>query len=157
MIFVAVGTQFPFDRLIRCVDTWAKANNIPAHAQIADGEYLPEHASWDRFMTTDEFNSKLNQASLIISHAGMGNIITALENQKPIIVMNRQHKLGEHRNDHQADGLAWMGKLSGVYTARDCEELNNHLSQFSTLQASHHLDMPQRQQLIDFIDSAIQG
>lgn len=157
MIFVAVGTQFPFDRLIRCVDEWAQANNVPAHAQIAEGEYIPQFASWDRFMTTDAFNEKLTNASLIVSHAGMGNIITALENQKPIIVMNRQHKLGEHRNDHQADGLAWMGKLSGVYTARSCEELNAHLGRYQELQGSQSLDMPQRQQLIDFIDLAIQG
>lgn len=155
MIFVAVGTQFPFDRLIRCVDEWARDHNMPVHAQIADGEYTPEHASWDRFMTTDDFNTKLSDADLIISHAGMGNIITALENNKPIIVMNRQHKLGEHRNDHQADGLEWMGKLSGVYTASSCDEMRALLNRSNELQGSQHHDGAQRTALIEFLNQAI--
>ena len=37
MIFVAVGTQFPFDRLIRCVDEWALAHGVEVVAQIAAG------------------------------------------------------------------------------------------------------------------------
>lgn len=155
MIFVAVGTQFPFDRLIRCVDEWAQANNVPAHMQIAAGKYIPQHASWDRFMTTNDFNTRLNEASLIISHAGMGNIITALENSKPIIVMNRQHKLGEHRNDHQADGLEWMGKLDGVYTAQSCAEMQQLLDSHTDLQGSQQQQLAQRQQLIDFIHQAV--
>jgi UDP-N-acetylglucosamine transferase subunit ALG13 len=155
MIFVAVGTQFPFDRLIQCVDEWAAEHDTPAHAQIAEGQYLPQHASWDRFMTTDDFNARLAEASLIISHAGMGNIITALENSKPIIVMNRQHKLGEHRNDHQADGLEWMGKLSGVYTARSCEEMHQLLNHYAELKGSRHQQLEQRRQLIDFIHQAV--
>lgn len=155
MIFVAVGTQFPFDRLIQCVDEWATANNTSVHAQIASGKYTPQHASYDRFMTTDDFNEKLTSAELIISHAGMGNIITALENNKPIIVMNRQHKLGEHRNDHQADGLEWMGKLSGVYTASSTDEMRDLLDRKHELRGSEHHDMAQRSRLIDFLDQAI--
>lgn len=155
MIFVAVGTQFPFDRLIQCVDEWAAEHGMPVHAQIAGGKYTPQHASWDRFMTTDDFNTRLNEASLIISHAGMGNIITALENSKPIIVMNRQHKLGEHRNDHQADGLEWMGKLDGVYTAQSCAKLQQLLDSHTDLHGSQQQQLAQRQQLIDFIHQAV--
>lgn len=155
MIFVAVGTQFPFDRLIRCVDEWAMANHVPVHAQIAEGQYTPQHASWDRFMTTDAFNEKLATAELIISHAGMGNIITSLENRKPIIVMNRQHKLGEHRNDHQADGLEWMGKLAGVYTATSCEQMQALLARKNELSSGEQHDLSQRTDLIDFIDQTL--
>lgn len=157
MIFVAVGTQFPFDRLIRCVDEWAAAHGVDVVAQIATGEYLPSHARYERFMTTAAFNQTLAAASLIISHAGMGNIITAIESGKPIIVMNRQYELGEHRNNHQADGLAWMSKLSGVYTAKTCEELNALLDQQTTLHAGGQVGNERRQNLIQFIDQAIRA
>ena len=106
-------------------------------------------------MTTAVFNQHVQNADLIISHAGMGNIITALENRKPIIVMNRQHALGEHRNDHQLDGLSWMGKLPGVYTATDQAEL------YALLARRHQLTPPtatpdaRLQPLADFIDQAI--
>lgn len=157
MIFVAVGTQFPFDRLIRSVDEWAAQHQMEGIAQIADGEYLPQHLRWERFMPTEVFNQHLQAASLIISHAGMGNIITALEHHKPIIVMNRQHALGEHRNDHQLDGLAWMGKLPGVYTASTQEELYALLQRQAELAAASVASDSRRQILVDFIDQAIRA
>jgi UDP-N-acetylglucosamine transferase subunit ALG13 len=158
MIFVAVGTQFPFDRLIRCVDEWAAAHHIAVVAQIAGGEYLPSHARYERFMTTEVFNQTLQAASVIISHAGMGNIITAIESSKPIIVMNRQYELGEHRNNHQADGLEWMAKLPGVYTAKTCEDLVALLNQHDTLQAAGgHVGNERQQSLIKFIDQTIRA
>ncbi len=157
MIFVAVGTQFAFDRLIRCVDEWAVIAGIEVVAQIADGKYTPRHARWERFMTTDDFNATLQAADLIISHAGMGNIITALENRKPIIVMNRQYELGEHRNNHQADGLAWMAELSGVYTARTCDALQILLNRHQELAADKPISLEKRQHLIAFIDQAIRA
>ena len=123
MIFVAVGTQFPFNRLIENMDAWAAKHNEDVIAQISEGDYIPKHMKWDRFLDGDQYNKNIREASVFISHAGMGNIISAREQQTPIIVMNRQFKLGEHRNDHQADGLKWMGKLEGVMTASTKEEL----------------------------------
>jgi UDP-N-acetylglucosamine transferase subunit ALG13 len=157
VIFVAVGTQFPFDRLIRYVDEWLAEHQEPGIAQIADGEYQPRHMQWQRFMPALQFNQHLQDASLIISHAGMGNIITALENHKPIIVMNRQHILGEHRNDHQFDGLQWMGELPGVYTATDRETLFALLDKRETLQAATTPPDSRRQMLADFVDQAIRA
>jgi len=123
MIFVAVGTQFPFNRLIENMDDWAADHNEEVIAQISDGDYTPKHMKWERFLDGKQYNTHIAEASVFISHAGMGNIISAREQQTPIIVMNRQFKLGEHRNDHQADGLKWMGKLDGVFTASNKDEL----------------------------------
>jgi len=133
MIFVAVGTQFPFDRLIQTMDDWAENHEENVIAQISEGEYLPKHIDWQRYLDGKEYNSNIQKASVFVSHAGMGNIISARENQTPIIVMNRQYKLGEHRNDHQADGLKWMGKLDGVYTASTKKELFSHLAKIDDL------------------------
>jgi len=133
MIFVAVGTQFPFDRLIKMMDDWAATHSEQVIAQISEGEYLPKHIKWQRFLDGKQYNKNIREASVFVSHAGMGNIISAREQQTPIIVMNRQYKLGEHRNDHQADGLKWMGKLDGVYTASTQEELFSHLENIDKL------------------------
>lgn len=133
MIFVAVGTQFPFDRLIKTMDDWASSHSEKVIAQISEGEYLPDHIDWQRFLDGEQYNTNIREASVFVSHAGMGNIISAREQQTPIIVMNRQYKLGEHRNDHQADGLNWMGKLDGVYTASTQEELFAHLEHIAKL------------------------
>ena len=127
MIFVAVGTQFSFDRLIQYMDAWAKDNEETVFAQIGDGTYEPENMQFERFLDGDRYNALINDATVFVSHAGMGNIISAREHQTPILVINRQYELGEHRNNHQADGLVWMGKLPGVYTASTQDQLNQQL------------------------------
>jgi hypothetical protein len=51
VIFVAVGTQLPFDRLIGAVDKWAASRGRnDVHAQIASG-VAPSHVSYDRHLT----------------------------------------------------------------------------------------------------------
>ena len=109
------------------MDEWAAQHNEEVIAQISDGDYIPKHMKWERFLDGEQYNQNIAEASVFVSHAGMGNIISAREQQTPIIVMNRQFILGEHRNDHQADGLKWMGKLDGVYTASTEDELNQQL------------------------------
>ncbi|PID47487.1 MAG: glycosyl transferase family 28 [Proteobacteria bacterium] len=159
MIFVAVGTQFSFDRLIQYMDEWARDHDEPVFAQIGEGKYEPEHMQWARFLNSDEYNSHIKNANVFVSHAGMGNIISARANQTPIIVINRQYELGEHRNNHQAEGLLWMGKLPGVYTADSQEALYAQLAQRATLECPAETDNENRQKLVqflgDYIDSRI--
>ena len=156
MIFVAVGTQFPFDRLIKTVDQWLSHHQTEtAFAQIAQGSYQPQHMRWENFMDSQAYQEKISQAAVIVSHAGMGNIITACEQQIPIIVMNRQYKLGEHRNDHQADGLKWMSKLTGVYAAPSQKELFAYLDQYAQLESPQFTKNNRRDALIDFIETRL--
>lgn len=140
MIFVAVGTQFSFNRLVQYMDKWVissgNINNESVVAQVSDGDYLAKSIETHSFMDGEQYNKNIREASVFVSHAGMGNIISAREQQTPIIVINRQHKLGEHRNDHQADGIKWMGKLDGVYTASTQEELYAHLNNIDQLKTA---------------------
>ncbi len=141
MIFVAVGTQFSFNRLVQYMDEWVVSdnniNNETVIAQVSDGDYQTKNIETHPFMNGDQYNNNIRNASVFVSHAGMGNIISARELQTPIIVINRQHKLGEHRNDHQLDGLKWMGKLDGVYTASTKEELFEHLNNIKQLKMAN--------------------
>ncbi len=155
MIFVATGTQFPFDRLIRYMDEWAADNAETVFAQLGEGSYLPQNMQWQRFISLDDYNEKIRQASVFISHAGMGNIISARENGTPIIVINRQAALGEHRNDHQAEGLQWMGKLDGVYTVTSQQQLYQQLDQRESLLATDVHSESRLDELVNYVDSFI--
>ncbi|MEE9325991.1 MAG: glycosyltransferase [Cocleimonas sp.] len=162
MIFVAVGTQFSFDRLIQYMDEWQASDknitNEEVIVQISDGEYLPKNCEYHAFMDGEQYNNKIKNASVFVSHAGMGNIISARENQTPIIVLNRQFTLGEHRNDHQADGLKWMAKLAGVYTASTQQELYQHLvhiDQLKTAESAHVGNQQLTDYIADFINADI--
>jgi len=157
MIFVAVGTQFSFDRLIQYMDEWARDNEETVVAQIGEGSYEPKHMQWERFLNGDQYNKNIKESSVFVSHAGMGNIISARENQTPIIVINRQYELGEHRNNHQAEGLLWMGKLPGVYTADTQETLYSQLESRDTMESPEESDNQNRQKLVSFLGEYIDG
>jgi len=124
MIFVTVGTQLPFDRLVRSVDEWAaEAGETNVFAQTGASHYTPSHISSMKFLGVKEFDRKVSQADLLVSHAGMGSIITAMEMSKPIVVMPRLARFDEHRNDHQLATVNRFKKLSNVFVAESEEEL----------------------------------
>jgi UDP-N-acetylglucosamine transferase subunit ALG13 len=124
VIFVTVGTQLPFDRLVRAADAWAGANTASAiFAQIGDSPYQPAHMQWAQYLPVDAFRRRIEAASVIVSHAGMGNLLAALQARKPIIVMPRQAALKEIRNDHQLATAKWLRQLPGVKVVEDDAEL----------------------------------
>jgi len=124
VIFVTVGTQQPFDRLIKAVDAWAAGNGEAAgFAQIGSSAYKPVHLEWAEYLPGDAFRSKLEAASLVVSHAGVGNLLLALQAGKPILMMPRRAKLNETRNDHQLATAKWLRQMPGVTVADDTDEL----------------------------------
>jgi UDP-N-acetylglucosamine transferase subunit ALG13 len=128
MIFVTVGSQMPFDRLIRAVDEWAAARGrSDVFAQIGSTDFLPKSISARAFMDPTEFRKCFETADFIVAHAGMGSIITALECGKPIIIMPRRGHLNETRNDHQVAMVRHLSKHGRVIGAMNEEELVNKL------------------------------
>lgn len=119
-IFIVVGTQEPFDRMIRIIDLWAGKNDKHTFfAQISKAHYTPKAFPYTDFISPELFDEHFNKADLIISHAGMGTIISALTIGKPIIVMPRLASNHEHRNDHQlatARSFEELGYVKAVYS-----------------------------------------
>lgn len=120
MIFVTVGTQGPFDRMIAAVDLWAEhQGRADVFAQIGAGT-PPEHIEWVRDLTPGAFEARLEAADAVVAHAGMGTILTALSLGKPVVVMPRKASLGEHRNEHQTattERFEAMGRVTAVWDA----------------------------------------
>ena len=124
MIFVTVGVQLPFDRLIRAVDDWAGHHGRhDIVAQAGTSAFRPRHIDVRQTLVPTEFRRFVEQAELIVAHAGMGSIITALELGKRIVVMPRRAALGEHRNDHQLSTARYMAEQNLVTVADSAEDL----------------------------------
>jgi UDP-N-acetylglucosamine transferase subunit ALG13 len=130
MIFVTVGTQMHFDRLIEAVDDWAGAvNTEDVFAQTGPSSYVAKHIRTRPFISPDEFREYTRQARVIVGHAGMGSILTALEFGKRIIVMPRRRDLGEHRTDHQIATAKYFVNQGRILVAWDGQELFERLTQ----------------------------
>lgn len=157
MIFVTVGTQLSFDRMIQAVDTWAAMADEAVFAQIGPSELEPAHLKWRQFITPAEFAANMKQARVVIAHAGMGSILTALQFQKPIVIFPRQAKLHEHRNDHQIATAERFKAVQGVHVAMDEAELQRILVQLNDLNAGGGIGPFASDELISTIKGFIEG
>ena len=104
MIFVAVGTQkFPFNRLLKAVDDLIGQGVLSGEvfAQIGHSDYVPRHYAYQRFLPREEFQSRINDCDLLITHSGVATIIAGLKLHKPVVVVPRHAQFGEHVDDHQ--------------------------------------------------------
>lgn len=157
MILVSVGTQLPFDRLIRAVDEWTNLRGrTDVVAQIGPSDYLPKALDYFPFMEHDRFFELQSRCSVMVSHAGMGSIITAMELGKPIIVLARDHKRNEHRNAHQSDTLRQFARFPGIYAARDEDHVAELLDQCDTMSARPSIDPTAPRAFIDRLEQYVQ-
>lgn len=157
-ILVSVGTQFPFDRLVASIDAW-----VEQHPQLADqvlvqvgpGGRMPVHARGAEFLDPADYKQAAESAEVLVAHAGIGSILTAIELGLPVIIFPRSFELGEHRNDHQSSTAREFSHRRGVYVATNDEELYTLLAQRESLDkpANAHLD----EDLANRIDRFIQG
>lgn len=141
MIFVTVGTQLPFDRLVKSVDAWAGNNREEEiFAQVGPSKYKPQNFSFSEFVKPSEANRYFQQSELVVSHAGMGSILTALRFRKPILILPRLASLGEHRNEHQLATSKWLNGKPGVYVATADDEISALLDTRKTLTSGQMID-----------------
>jgi len=134
MIFLTVGTQFPFDRLVKSVDEEISQNGFEEEifAQISDSSYQPCNFEYVKSLEKSEFDYWTLKASAIIGHAGVGTITMALDRNKPLLVMPRLKKYGEVVNDHQVAIARKFEELGLVLVAYSMEQLPEKIKQLRT-------------------------
>jgi UDP-N-acetylglucosamine transferase subunit ALG13 len=108
VIFVTVGTlHYPFDRLLHAVA------ELPGGEEVVVQCAAPWHASdrvrWIRDLPYDELVAHMRDARVVVSHAGVGSVLTALRIGRRPVVVPRLERYGEAVDDHQ---LAFGRKLA---------------------------------------------
>ena len=135
MIFVTVGAQLPFNRLVRVVDEWARlSGRSDVFAQIGKTSWKPSYIQSTAFLKPDEFRHMIESADIVIAHAGTGSIISALEIGKPILVMPGKARLKETRNDHQlatARRFLEMKYVSVAFNEKELQEKLNNIKELN--------------------------
>ncbi len=158
MIFVTVGTQLPFDRLIGAVDAWAgRTGRDDVFAQIGPSKLRPRHITFAPFIEPAEHRRHTQEAEVIIGHAGMGTILGALELGKPVVVMPRLARLGEHRSDHQVATADRFGARADVTVAPDEHALAGILDRLEQLHAGRRISGVASDRLIQTLRDFIHG
>jgi UDP-N-acetylglucosamine transferase subunit ALG13 len=158
VIFVTVGSQEPFDRLIRAVDEWARLRaRCDVFAQIASSELRPQHIEFTQFLEPSEFKRIMQETRVIVAHAGMGSIISALELGKPMVVMPRRASFRETRNDHQVATAERFGTQGRIIVANDEQDLPEKLDHALTLGDGGRIQAQASPRLIATIRAFLDG
>lgn len=131
MIFVTVGSQVPFDRMIEAVDAIAPLlGGKELVVQALASEYKAKNFTTVDYISPSDFKSYVERAELVISHAGTGTILSVSQLEKPMIVFPRSGKLKETRNDHQVATCRMMEQTTKLQVAYDAEGLRQKIEMY---------------------------
>jgi UDP-N-acetylglucosamine transferase subunit ALG13 len=122
VIFVTLGTQaFPFDRLLRTLESLPGAEELVI--QCARSSFRPARATWHDDLPHGELVELIRRARAIVCHAGVGSVLTALQEGRRPIVVPRLREYGEAVDDHQVMFARRLAVTGRVILIEDLEEL----------------------------------
>jgi UDP-N-acetylglucosamine transferase subunit ALG13 len=136
VIFVSVGThEQQFNRLLRAIDDLIGKKIIKekVFAQTGHSNYKPKKFNGKKFLGLEEFDKNIKKCSVFITHAGEGNIGTALQYEKKMIVLPRRQKFGEHTNDHQLELANAIKKEKQAIIINETNEIEKALKEVAKL------------------------
>nr|WP_242828841.1 PssE/Cps14G family polysaccharide biosynthesis glycosyltransferase [[Eubacterium] cellulosolvens] len=125
---MTLGTQkFQMNRLVQAVDRLAEQKNESFYIQTGNSNYRPKHCEYMKFLNSEEFQRKITECSVLITHGGVGSIVSGLHAEKPVIVVPRLAKYREHVDDHQRDIAEAFEQKHCVICCEDLEHLEEDI------------------------------
>ena len=104
MILVTLGTQDKsFKRLLEKLEKELEEGKIKDEIIVQAGytEFDSNKMLIKKLIPMDEFDNLIEKCDILITHGGVGSIITGLRKNKKVIAVARLKKYKEHTNDHQ--------------------------------------------------------
>lgn len=126
MILVLLGTQNnSFHRLLEKIDKLIEECIIKEEVIVQAGytKYESKNMKIFDLISGEKLEKYQKQADLIITHGGVGSIISSIKKGKKVIAIPRLHKYEEHVNDHQKEIVEVFDKKGYIIGISDVEEL----------------------------------
>lgn len=119
MILVATGTT-GYDPLAREMDRLAPSLGETVVIQCGKSRYIPQNAL--RFRFAPSLEPYYEQASLVVSHGGMGICLEVLAAGKPLIAVDNPDRYDQHQTDLLSalaaqNYLIWCKEIKGLRQA----------------------------------------
>jgi UDP-N-acetylglucosamine transferase subunit ALG13 len=126
VVLVTVGTDHHrFDRLISWCELWAQANPERGEIVVQHGaSRAPNGLSSFERAARAELSQRMEQAHVVVTHGGGGSITQCWQAGAVPIVVPRQHRLGEHVDDHQESFAVRLAEHGYVEIARTYQEFD---------------------------------
>ena len=134
MILVLLGTQNnSFHRLLEEIEKNIENENITEEVVVQAGYTKFEPSTKKQQMKIfntvpkDELEQMIENADIVISHGGVGSMITANQKGKKVIAVPRYKMYHEHVNDHQIKTIEIFGKRGYVLPIKNIQDLGQAL------------------------------
>lgn len=151
MILVLCGTQKQdFTRMIKLVEQVSKLEKVVV--QAGHNQYESNSMEIFSFVSNDKIQKLYEEADLIVTHAGAGSMLQAIQNHKKIIAVPRLEKYGEHVNDHQIELAQKFESLGYLIAYQDGEDFIQVYQRAKQFQPRPYL---LRGNMVDLIDNKI--
>ena len=127
MILVMLGTQNnSFHRLLEEIDDLINKGIINDEVVVQAGytKYKSKNMKIFSLIPLEELEELIEKADLIITHGGVGSIISSLKKGKKVIAVPRLHEYQEHVNNHQKEIVETFDKKGYIIGIQDVKELN---------------------------------
>ena len=136
MILVTLGTQDKkFYRLLDIVQKAIKQGVIKDKVIVQAG-YSSDYKSDDmeilNLVSIEKFKKLISECNILITHGGVGSIITGLKENKKIIAVPRLKKYKEHTNDHQVQIVDNFANDGYILKLDDGEKLATIIDNINT-------------------------
>lgn len=121
---------------MRELDRWAAVQGVRVIAQIGSCAYRPQ-AFVEVHDSLDEraYQAALQSCTHVVSHAGVGTILSTRDLGRPLLVVPRIAALGEHRSDHQRATARKLEGAQGVLVCEDLDEFDDAMDELLKLKS----------------------
>lgn len=158
MIFVTLGTQDKeFNRLLEAIDKEIEKGNIKDKVIVQAGCSMYRSSNMEIYsmLSMEEFEKYVKSCDILITHAGVGSIMTGLFDNKKVIAVPRLKKYHEHHNDHQLEIARNFDKLGYIKNGEDLENIGKIILEMKDFKPKKYKsnNAKFRKTIEDFIDN----
>ena len=158
MILVTLGTQDKsFERLLKAVQKAIDEGYVKEKVVVQAGytEFTSKDMEIFDFIPRDKFDELIEECDILITHAGVGSILTGLNNNKKVIAAARLSEYKEHINDHQIQIVEKFDRLGYILPLKDFDKLGELIKEAKKFKPKKYVSNTENiiKHLEEYIDS----
>ena len=132
MILVTLGTQDKsFKRLLEAIQKQIDNGNIKDKVVVQAGHTKFESKDMEIFelIPMEKFDELIDSCEILITHGGVGSIITGLKHNKKVIAAARLKEYKEHTNNHQLQIIENFSNDGYILALNNFDDLGEKLKE----------------------------
>ena len=158
LILVTLGTQDKqFYRLLEAVQKQINNKVIKEKVVVQAGcssDFKSKEMEIFDLIPMDEYDKLIAECDILITHGGVGSIITGLKNNKKVIAAARLEKYKEHVNNHQLQIVENFTNAEYILSLDNFDELDKVLKKAKKFKPKKYVS--NNKKFIKILDNEIQ-